>query len=146
MPKAIEHVGDDALAFRLAHVAIGERQLDVLVDCQVVEQVIALEDEPDVALLQCGALLGGQRVNRMAHQVILAAPGAVVHAEDVQQRGLAGARRSHDGDELTRLDVDADAAQHVGLPGANRKRFLDGAQRHERLIAGGFPRRVSEGG
>ncbi len=55
--EAIEHVGDDALALGLADVAVGERQLDVLVDRQVVEQVIALEDEADVALLERRALL-----------------------------------------------------------------------------------------
>ena len=57
--EAIEDVGDDALALGFLDVAVGERQLDVLVDRQVVEQVIALEDEPDVALLQRRALLGG---------------------------------------------------------------------------------------
>ena len=109
------------------HVAVGERQLDVLVDRQVVEQVIALKDEADVPLLQRGAILGGERVNRMPHQVVLAAPGAVVHAEDVEQRRLAGARRSHDRDELAWLDVERDAAQDEGLPSPDRKRLLDAA-------------------
>ena len=55
---------------------------------------------------------GGSCVDRVSHQVVLAAPGAVVHAEDVQQRGLAGAGRPHDRDELAGLDVERDAAQH----------------------------------
>ena len=41
----------------LLHVAVGQRDLEVLVDGQVVEQVIALEDEADVLLVQLGALL-----------------------------------------------------------------------------------------
>ena len=55
--EAVEDVGDDALALGLLHVAVGERQLDVLVDGQVVEQVVALEHEADVALLQRRAIL-----------------------------------------------------------------------------------------
>ena len=56
---------------------------------------------------------------------------AVVHAEDVQQRGLAGARRPHDRDEFARLDIERNPAQHESLPRADGKRLLDASQRHE---------------
>ena len=55
--KAVEDVADHALAILAADVAIGERNLEVLVDRQVVEQVIALEHEADVLLVQLRALL-----------------------------------------------------------------------------------------
>ena len=116
----------------LRHVAVRERQLDVLVHRQVVEQVIALEDEADVRLLQRGTLLLRERVDRLSHEQVLAAPGAVVHAEDVEQRRLAGAGRPHDRDELACLDVERDAAQHEGLTGPDRERLLDALERHER--------------
>ena len=59
--EPVEHVADQALALGLLHVAVGERHVEVLVDRQVVEQVVALEDEADVLLLQLGALLLAER-------------------------------------------------------------------------------------
>ena len=93
------------------HVAIAERHLEVFVHREVVEQVIALEDEPDVLLLQRQPIFLPQRVHRLAVQLVFAAPIGVVHAEDVQQRRLPRTRRSHDRDELARLDVEVDAPQ-----------------------------------
>jgi len=49
--------------------------------------------------------------------MVFTGPGAIVHADYVQQGGLAGAGGSHDGDKLALLDVDIDAAQHVGPGG-----------------------------
>ena len=48
-------------------------------------------------------------------EIVLARPGAVVHAEQMQQRRFARARRSHDGDELAFLHFRVDAAQHKRL-------------------------------
>ena len=52
------------------------------------------------------AILGAELVHRLIEEVVLAGPRAVVHADDVQQRRLAGARRPHDRDELAFLDVE----------------------------------------
>ena len=78
--------------------------------------------------------LDGSWWTGMSHQEVLAAPGAVMQAEDVQQGRLAGARGSHDRDELARLDLERDPPQRVGLPGADRKRLLDTPQRHDRRV------------
>ena len=133
MLKRVEDVGDHALALGLLDVAIRQRQIDVLVDRQVVEQVIALEDEADVLLLQPHAVLRRQLVHRLVEQPVLAGPGAVVHAHDVQQRALAGARRAHDRHELALLDVDVDAAQDEGLRQAVPVALLDVSQFDHRL-------------
>ena len=74
-----------------------------------------------------------QLVHRLIEEVVLAGPGAVVHADDVQQRRFAGARRAHDRDELAFLDVEVDAAQHVAAAGAVRVGLLDVAQPDERV-------------
>ena len=108
--EPVEDVAHHAVALLPLHVAVGERHVEVLVDREVVEQVIALEHEADVRLLQLGAFLLPERVNRLAVQVVLAGPGRVVHAEDVEQRGLAGARRPHDRHELARREVERDRA------------------------------------
>ena len=57
--KPIEDVGDHALALLAAHIAVRERNLEVLVHRQVVEQVVALKDEPDVLLVQLGSAASG---------------------------------------------------------------------------------------
>ena len=111
--ELVEDVADHALALGLLDVAIRERDVEVLVDGEVIEQVIALEHEADVLLVQLGAVLRAELVHRLIEEVVLAGPGAVVHADDVEQRRLAGARRPHDRDELALLDVDVDAPQHV---------------------------------
>ena len=101
--KAIEHIGDDALALCAWHVAIAERHLEIFVHREVVEQVIALEDEADVLLLQRQPVFLTQRVHRLSLQLVFAPPVGVVHPENVQQRRLPRSRRSHDRDELPGL-------------------------------------------
>ena len=53
---ALERRLDALLALGRLHAAIGERQLDVLVDGEVADQVEALEDEPDLAVADARAL------------------------------------------------------------------------------------------
>ena len=88
-------------------------------------------------LVQLGALLRGQAVDRLIHEVVLAGPGRVVHAENVQERRLAGARRPHDRDELAILDVEIDAAQHVGASDAVGKGLFDVPERNQHSDTGG---------
>ena len=59
--EAVERIGDQALALGARHVLVGEREVDVLLHGQIVEQVIALEDHADVPLGQLGALLAIHR-------------------------------------------------------------------------------------
>ena len=131
--EAIEDVADHAVALGLLDVAIRQRHVEVLVHRQMIEQVIALEHEADVLLVQPRAILRAQPVHRLAAEVVLAGPRAVVHADDVQQRRFAGARRPHDRDELAVLDVERDAPQHPRPGRAVRVRLLEIAQRDERL-------------
>jgi len=129
--EPVEDVAHHALALRFLDVAVGERNVEVLVDREVIEQVIALEHEPDVLLVEPRAILRRELVYRLIEEVVLAGPRAVVHADDVQERGLAGAGRPHDGDELAVLHIEVDAAQHVRAAGAVRVRLLDVAQADE---------------
>src|SRR5262249_43074442 len=106
--EAVERVGDQAGALRALDVLVGEREVEVLGDRQIVQQVVALEDEPDVALVKGRALLRTERVDRMSEEVELARPGGVEHAEDPEEGRLARARGTHDGDELSLRDVEID--------------------------------------
>ena len=70
-----------------------------------------LRDERDVR-----AKLGEGDVARVDAADEHAAAGRVVEArQEVEQRGLARAGRSADGDDLARLDDEVDAAQHLVL-------------------------------
>ena len=143
--EAVEHVADQAVALLLLDVAIGERHVEVFVHRQVVQQVIGLEHEADVLLLQVGAVALAQRVNRLAVQEVLAGPRGVVHAQDVQQRRLAGAGRPHDRDELAGLEVERHAAQHVRALHAGLVRLLDVLETDDRVHRDCRCRQIADG-
>ncbi len=84
--EAVERVADQALALGRLDVAVGERQVEVLVDREVVDQVVALEDEADVRSLQRLPVLRLERLDRAVHEDVLALEGAVVAS-----RGCAAA-------------------------------------------------------
>jgi hypothetical protein len=44
---------------------------------------------------------------------IFAAPGVIVHAEDVEERRLTGAGRAHDGNEVAFVHLQVDVAEDV---------------------------------
>src|SRR6187401_1805345 len=88
------------------------------------EQVERLEDEPDLLVADAGELV----VVHLAHLLVVQQVGAlgrrVEAADQVHQRRLAGAGRTHDRDVLAAADLDVHAAQgvhflfahHVRLP------------------------------
>jgi hypothetical protein len=51
-------------------------------------------------------------VHWLLEEKIFAGPGPVEHSQDAQQRGFAGTRWTHDGNELARLNIKRDAAKH----------------------------------
>ena len=58
---ALERRLDALLALGRAHAAVGERQLDVLEDGEIADQVEALKDEPDLAVAHARARRRGAR-------------------------------------------------------------------------------------
>ena len=96
-------------------VLVGERQVDVLGDGKIVEQVITLEDHADALAGKVGALLAVELVHRRLAEPVLAQPAVVEQREHVQQRRLPCSRWSHDGDEFAFVDGEPDAAQHPGF-------------------------------
>jgi hypothetical protein len=90
--------------------------------------MIALKNEPKVFLVKLHAIFFAELVDGMVEQMILAGPGAVVHAEQMQQSGFSRAGRAHNGNKLAVLDLDVDAAQDEGLGGTVLEIFLYVAQ------------------
>ena len=111
----LHHRRDPLLALRRADVQVAQRQLDVLIDVQLVDEVEALEHEADVALAELGALPLLQLSDLLPQQLVAARGGVVQEAEDVEQRGFAAARRPHHGDELAVLYFERDTVQREGL-------------------------------
>jgi hypothetical protein len=130
--EAVERVGDQALAILPRHVAVGERHVEVFGDGQVVERVVALEHEAAVLLVQVASLFRCERVDGLSREAVLAAPLGVVHAEDVQERRPARARRSHDGDEFAVRDIERDLPKDEVLRRALRVGLLEVPQGDER--------------
>ena len=109
----VERVADDRIAPGLVHVPIGKRDVEVLVNGQIVEQMVVLENETDLLVPKRGAFLWLQGVNRDVVEEIFAAPGVIVHSEDVEQRRFARAGRPHDGNEVAFVHLQVDVAQDV---------------------------------
>ena len=121
------------LALGRLHAAIGERQLDVLVDGEVANQVEALEDEPDLAVAHARALGERQVGDRLAVQDVLALGRRVEQAEDRQQRRLAAARRPGDRDVLAALDLEVDPGERVRLDFVGEEDLRDAVEVDQRL-------------
>jgi hypothetical protein len=86
--EAVENVGHHPLPFFGGQVLVRERQVDVLGDGQVVQQVIALEDHADALAGEVGALLAIELVHRRFAEPVLALPAVVEQRENVEQRRL----------------------------------------------------------
>src|SRR5438067_598262 len=89
--KLIQRVAHDGIAPSLAYVPIRERDVEVLVNGEVVEEMISLEDKTDLLVAEGRALFRFQIVDAHVVEEIFTAPGVIVHAEDVEERRLAGA-------------------------------------------------------
>src|SRR5439155_419017 len=87
--EPVERVGHQGGAFGLLHVAVRERDIEVLGDRQVVQQMIALENKADIALIEFDALLRAERMNRLVLEKVFPAPAGIKHTEQVQQRRFA---------------------------------------------------------
>ena len=93
----------------LAAPLVGQRELDVLGDGVLLDQVVRLEDEADVAAADLGEFVVVELGDVAVAEDVLAARGAVEAAEQVEHGALARARRAHDGDVFAGVEVDGDA-------------------------------------
>src|SRR3546814_4337326 len=82
-----------------------QRHVAVVEQVEVRDQVEALEDEADLLVAQFAALVVRQALDVLAVERELAAGERLQQAGDVEEGGLARARRPGDGDELALLHV-----------------------------------------
>ena len=95
--------------------AIGERQLDVLLDGEVADQIEALKDEADLLVANPRALAEAQVLHWLAVEQIFPAGRSIQQAENRKQRGLAAARRAGHGHILAARDGQVNAGERMGL-------------------------------
>ena len=86
--------------------------------------MVALKHKANVLLVQFRAFLRFHRLHGIPVELELAAPGTVVHPQNMEQRRLAGAGRPHDGEKLSLFDIDVDLPQDERLADAVRVRFF----------------------
>ena len=94
---------------------VDEGQLDVVLRAGARQQVEALEHEPDGPAAHRGELVVGHGGHVRAVQDVGAGGGMVEAAQEVEEGGLARARRPHDRHELPLLEREGHALQRVDL-------------------------------
>ena len=83
--EMVQRLCHHALPLSARDVLVRQRQIDVLLHRQVVQQVIALEDHADFALGQLGAVFALHQVDGLLAKPILPRPLIVEQRQHVQQ-------------------------------------------------------------
>src|SRR5438132_13562163 len=94
---------------------VEQRQLDVLEGGGARQQVKALEHEPDFRVADARQLARTELRHVLAVEKVLSARRPIEAAEQVHERGLAGARRTGERDELAGRDVERDPTERRHL-------------------------------
>ncbi len=143
MPAAVAHADPleclrrAALALGRRHVAaISKRQLDVLEDGEIADEVEALEDKTDLAVADACPVGERQAFHLLTVEQIAAFGGRIEQAEDREQRRFAAARGAGDGDVFARLDFQINAGQRVGFDLVGEEDFFDAVEVNERFRFG----------
>ena len=79
------------------------------------QQVEGLEDKADLLVADAGQLIVVQFADQLAVEPVAAFGGRIQAANQIHQRGLAGAGGAHDGDILVLADAQIDAAERLHL-------------------------------
>jgi hypothetical protein len=112
-----DHVGQVEAPFACplgqVNALVEQGNLDVLDNRVLRQQVVRLKDEAQIAAADLGQLVVVHLRNVLVAEEVLPAGRPIQTAKQIEQRGLAGARRSHEGDEFALLDHQGDAAQGV---------------------------------
>ena len=112
-PEPLQHRDAAAAHFRRRKLAGQlQRHLDVLVGRQRLEQIVHLEDEPDLAP-HADQFARAEMRQVAAEHLEPALLQRAQRADQRQQRGLSGPGRAGHHDQLSGQDVEADVEQHL---------------------------------
>jgi hypothetical protein len=135
-PDALERVLHARLALRGRHAAVRERQLDVLVDREIADEVERLEDEADLPVANARAISRRELADRLATQDVAAVARRIEQAEDREQRRLAAAGRARDRDVLAGANFEMNVREGVRLDLIGVKDLLDPFHLDQRFAGG----------
>ena len=103
------------MALAAAQLAVAQRDVDVVVQIEIGDQVEALEDEADLLVAQPRARAVVELLDLDAIELVLTAGQLLEQARDVEERRLAGAGWPGHRDELALLNLEREVAQRVSL-------------------------------
>src|SRR5207249_2944529 len=112
---------------------VDQRELDVFEGARPGQEVVCLEDEPDLAVADPCELGPREAGDILAVQDVPAGRGRVETAEKVHEGGLPRARGAHHRHELAALDLDRQAAERMNRVWAESivlRELLGDDQRH----------------
>jgi hypothetical protein len=112
-PHLCERIERSAATLAPRDTGVDERQLDVPERGRPRQQVVRLEDEPDLRAADVCAPRLVERRHLLAVELVRARCRAVEAAEDAEQRRLARAGTPHDRDELAVADDEVDRPQRL---------------------------------
>ena len=93
----------------IAAIAVEQRQLHVGQRGEPGQQVVGLENEPDLAVTNLGQVVVAQLAHVLILQHVSSGSRHVQASDDAHKRGLAGTGWAHDGCHFALLDGEADA-------------------------------------
>src|SRR5439155_24994757 len=118
------------------HATVGERQLDVLGDGEVADQIEGLEHEADTAVADARPLRRCQVGHRLVLEQVAPVARRVEQAEDGEERRLAAPRRAVDRDVLALADLEVHVRERVRLDLVGEEDLADTRELNEwRTIA-----------
>ncbi|CSE36771.1 Uncharacterised protein [Shigella sonnei] len=79
------------------------------------KQMVTLENKAEMLAAQLRQRIGVQRGNILTGYAIGAAGGLIQAAENIHQGRFTGTRSANNRDHLTRINIEADALQHLNL-------------------------------
>ena len=79
------------------------------------KQMVTLENKAEMLAAQLRQRIGVQCGNILTGDAIGAAGGLIQTAENIHQGRFTGTRSANNRDHLTRINIEADALQHLNL-------------------------------
>ena len=97
---------------------------DILADCQVGDQIIHLEDIPQVLSSIAGQLFFFHRIHPRPANIQIPAVCRIDAADNIEQRGFSGSRGAQQDAELALLHAEADSPKNLYAAVPFSERFL----------------------
>ena len=131
-PQALQQAGRSRAARSRAQARVDGGNFHVVLRRQARQQLVALKDKAEMLAAQARQFIRLHGARFAAQHLVAAARRLVQAADDVHQRGFAGAGWADDGHHLARANRQVHVLEHGHRAVARRKFARDAAQAHQR--------------